>query len=401
MRILISTWSLQVGGGEILALNLAAGLAARGHEIFVFNQRAHLVDQALVQRLLPPAVQVLSMADRPIRSFVAYKLDAVWQRLGRPARHYEQAQQAYLAWCIKQYQIDLLHSHATYSDRLCLPVAQAAGVPLVITEHGEYTQHTREGRRDFLPILQQAQAIAAVSDFCRQVLVANLPGLPLTETVYNGVVLTAAANAGTAMRQQLGIPAEAFVLGMAARGRPDKGWQCAIAAFRQLRAQAIGRPVRLVLIGSSEYLDELRQQCATETDILFTHRVPNPDFYLAGLDVGLLPTYFAAEALPLVVIEYMASGKPTIATRVGGIPELLQPTTGDTGQLLPLSRDTGQPDPSELAAAMLRYYTDATLYATHAAHTYEVRRNFTMPTCVAHYEKLYARAVTTLVVVRL
>lgn len=391
MRILISTWSLQVGGGEILALNLAAGLATRGHEVFVFNQRAHLVDKALVQRLLPASVQVLSMADRPARSFVAYKLDAVRQRLSRSARHYEQAQRAYLAWCVKAYQIELVHSHATYSDQLCEPVTRAAGVPLVVTEHGEYAQFTREGRRDFLPVLQGAQAIAAVSDYCRRTLADNLPNLPLLQTVYNGVILHPGPDAARIMREQLGIPAEAFVLGMAARGRADKGWQCAIEAFRLLRSDKLGRPLRLVLVGGSEYLDGLRQQCAAEPEIIFTGRVPNPDFYLAGFDVGLLPTYFAAEALPLVIIEYMTCGKPTVATRMGGIPELLQPPGGDTGQLLELDPATGQPDPAALATALRRYRDDSALYAAHAQRALEVAQSqFSMPTCVARYEQLYA-----------
>ncbi len=396
VRVLIATWSLQVGGGEILALNLAAGLAAQGHEVFVFNQRAHLVDEALVRRLLPPAVRVLSMADQPIRSYLAYKLDAVRQRLGQSAQHHEQAQQTYLAWCIKHYRIELIHSHATYSDQLCEPVARAAGVPLVITEHGEYTQFTREGRRDFLPVLQGAQVIVAVSDYCRQTLTDKLPGLPRTETVYNGVVLQPGPYASREMRQQLGIPTEAFVLGMAARGRPDKGWQCAIDAFRQLRTDGLGRPQRLVLIGGSNYLTQLAQECAAEPDIVFTGRVPNPDFYLAGLDVGLLPTYFAAEALPLVVIEYMTCGKPTVATRIGGIPELLQPASGDAGQLLELDPATGQPDPSALAAALRRYRDDPAIYAAHSQQAREAaQRSFTMASCVIQYEQLYTAVLAT------
>lgn len=63
MRILISTWSLQVGGGEVLAIDLAAELHRRGHEVFVFNQRAELIDHDVVQRLLPASIRVLSMAD--------------------------------------------------------------------------------------------------------------------------------------------------------------------------------------------------------------------------------------------------------------------------------------------------------------------------------------------------
>jgi glycosyltransferase involved in cell wall biosynthesis len=389
VRILLSTWSLQVGGGEILALNVAAGLARRGHEVFVFNQRAHLVNPELVKRLLPPEVRVLSLADRPWHSLAAYKADAVRQRLGGQAVYHERQQQAYLAACLRRYRIELLNSHATYSDRLCAPVARVANVPLVITEHGEYTQFTREGRQDFVPVLQAAQRILAVSNYCRQTLLDAWSGLPPVQTVYNGVIVTSAPDAAAAMRRQLGIPSEAFVVGMVARGRADKGWQCAIEAFQQLRAHAAGRPVRLVLVGGSEYLSQLQQAHTSETDIIFTGRVANSDFFIAGFDVGLLPTYFAAEALPLAIIEYMASGKPTIATRVGGIAELIEPASGATGQLLALDAHTGQPDPAALAQAMQCYYMNKVLYAMHATNARQASQSFSMDICVAHYEQLF------------
>ena len=393
MRVLISTWSLQVGGGEILALNLAAGLASLGHEVIVFNQRAHLIDEALVQRLLPSSVKVLSMADRPWLSFIAYKLDAVRQRMGLKPVYYERQQQAYLAKCLRDFRIDIINSHATYSDHVCMPVAQAAHIPLVITEHGEYTQFTREGRRDFLPVLQAAQRILPVSNYCCHTLKDALPGLPPLQTIYNGVVVQQEPDSGAEMRQQLGIPPNAFVLGMVARGRADKGWQYAINAFRLLRAQATGRPVYLVLVGGSEYLTSLEKDCAAEPDILFTGRVANPDFYVAGFDVGLLPTYFAAEALPLVIIEYMTSGKPTIATAVGGIPELVQGAIGATGQLVNLSASTKQPANEDIAAAMYLYYEDSMLYEAHVRNAKQVSRNFTMKACVEKYEQAFAQAL--------
>jgi glycosyltransferase involved in cell wall biosynthesis len=394
MRVLISTWSLQVGGGEILALNLAAGLANLGHEVVVFNQRAHLIDQALVQRLLPSSVKVLSMADRPLLSFIAYKLDALRQRVGRQPIYYERQQQTYLAKCLRDFRIDIVNSHATYSDRLCLPVAQAAHIPMVITEHGEYTQFTREGKRDFLSVLQAVQRILPVSKYCCHTLKDTLTGLPPLQTIYNGVVMQQEPDGGSAMRQKLDIPSQAFVLGMVARGRADKGWQCTIDAFRLLRAQATSRPVYLVLVGGSDYMTGLEKDCADEPDIIFTGRVANPDFYISGFDVGLLPTYFAAEALPLVIIEYMTSGKPTIATAVGGIPELLQGDAGATGQLVSLSPTTGQPAIEDVATAMQRYYDDNAFRQGHAHNAKQVSSNFTMKACVEKYEQAFAQVLS-------
>ncbi|WP_216726705.1 glycosyltransferase family 4 protein [Hymenobacter siberiensis] len=391
MRILISTWSLQVGGGEVLAMNLAAELHRRGHTVFVFNQRAELIDHELVARLLPPEVKVLSMADNPLTSFWAYKVNALQQRLGRPAIFYRQRQEAYLAACLQQHRIELVSSHATFSDAICAPVIQRLGLPMVITEHGEYNKFLFEGRCDFLPVLRSAQRILTVSNYCQLNLEHAFSDLPPIQTVYNGVVTKPYVAAD--VRRALGISPEAFVFGMVARGIAEKGWEYAVQAFRTVRALAQERPVRLVLVGGSDYLKQLQAECAADTDILFTGQVPNPDFYMAGFDVGLLPTYFRAEALPLAIIEYMVSGKPSIATRVGGIPELLEPTSGPTGVLIDVDAATYTPSLAMLTAAMRQYYLEPALYAAHNNNTLEASRRFTMAACAAQYEQAFQTAV--------
>lgn len=391
MRILISTWSLQVGGGEVLAMNLAAELHRRGHDVFMFNQRAELIDLALVDRLLPPEVKVLSMADNPRSTFWAYKVSAVQQRLGRPATFYNQRQKAYLADCLQRYRIELVNSHATVSDEICAPLAQKLGIPLVITEHGEYNKFLLEGRRDFVSVLRAAEQIIAVSRYCQHNLEHTLPELPPVQMVYNGVVTNAYDAAKT--RSTLNIPAEAFVFGMVARGIEDKGWKYAIQAFQQVKEAVPGQSLRLVLVGGSAYLQGLQAEFGADTDIIFTGQVPNPDFFLAGFDVGLLPTYFRAEALPLAIIEYMVTGKPTIATRVGGIPELIEPATGPTGQLVNIEPATYTPDLVMLTAAMQRYCAEPTLYEAHVQNCRRASDQFTMQNCATQYEHIFELAI--------
>ena len=393
MNILISTWSLQVGGGEVLAMNLAAELARRGHKVFLFNQRAELIDHDLVQRLLPPEVKVLSMADRPRRSFWAYKINALQQRLGRKGVFYLKQQQAYLTDCLKSYHIDLLNSHSTFSDELCASVVEKMSIPMVITEHGEYTRFALEGRRDFVNVLRTAKRILTVSHYCKGHLEHCFASLPVIKTVYNGVVTRTYEVAE--MRKALIIPVNAFVFGMVARGITEKGWLQAVQAFQLFKATASGQPVRLVLVGGSTYLRQLQTEYEADTDIHFVGQVPNSDFYISGFDVGLLPTYFAAEALPLAVIEYMVSGKPTIATQVGGIPELLNLPTGPTGQLILLDEHTHKPRVDMLVAAMQRYYENTDLYAMHASNAIAARENFTMKTCADQYEQAFAASRTT------
>lgn len=395
MRILISTWSLQVGGGEVLAMNLAAELHRRGHTVFVFNQRAELIDRDVVQRLLPAGIRVLSMADKPRSSFWFYKINALQQKLGLGGDFYLKRQQAYLADCLVSNKIELVSSHATFSDLVCSAVAKKLGIPLVITEHGDYSQYLLDGRRDFAPVLRAAHKILTVSNYCRDHLLKAFSDLPPLQTVYNGVVINQQLTA-EGMRHTLNIPAQAFLFGMVARGVEKKGWEYAIQAFQQLKAQVNDKHLRLVLVGGSPYLEQLREKYQHEHDIVFTGQVPNPDFYMAGFNVGLLPTYFQAEALPLAVIEYMVSGKPTIATQVGGVPELLDPATGATGQLIPLDPVTFRPDIDALTNAMRRYYEDELLYMSHTHNARVASVNFTMSACAVQYESVFADVACTM-----
>lgn len=374
-------------------MNLAAELHHRGHEVFVFNQRAELIDPALVARLLPPAVKVLSMTDKPWGSLVAYKINGLQHRLGKPATFYIRRQQAYLAECLRRYRIELVSSHSTYSDTICVPVVQRLGIPMVITEHGEYSHFLLDGRRDFAPVLRAARRILTVSHYCQRNLEAAFTDLPPMKTVYNGVV--AVAHDGQQMRQMLGIPAEAFVFGMVSRGIEQKGWKYAVQAFRELRLKLPDQDMRLVLVGGSAYLKQLQTECAAEADIVFTGQVPNPDFYIAGCNVGLLPTCFQTEALPLAVIEYMVCGKPSIATRVGGVPELLEPATGPTGLLVDMDMAISAPSVPMLTDAMQRYCTDPSLYAAHVQNCQRASNQFTMENCAAQYEDVFEQAIVT------
>jgi L-malate glycosyltransferase len=391
MRILISTWSLKVGGGEVLAMNLAAELSRRGHEVFVFNQRAMLIDHDLVKRLLPSNVKVLSMADKPLRSFWANKGNSLQQRLGQPVTFYDQQQRAYLAECLQRYRFDIVSSHSTFSDQMCAPVIKKMGIPLVITEHGDYSAFLLDGRQDFIPALRTAECILTVSNYCKRMLQQAFTELPPIQTIYNGVV--SHPYDGALMRQQLAIPAAAFVFGMVARGIDEKGWRFAIQAFQQLKSSATGPPLYLVLVGGSDYLRQLQAEYGSDLYIVFTGQVPNPDFFVAGFDVGLLPSYFRSEALPLAVIEYMASGKPSVATRVGGVPELLEPATGSTGLLVDIEANTYTPDLAMLTSNMRRYYLEPALYVVHAQNARVASKQFTMSSCTTQYEQTFQSVV--------
>ena len=129
---------------------------------------------------------------------------------------------------------------------------------------------------------------------------------------------------------------EALVAGLAANLEPWKGVDVLLEAARRMQA-----PLRLEIYGDGSLRGELEQQSAG-LDARFHGFVQEMTEAVAGLDVLVQPS--RAENLPLAVLQAMAAGLPVIATRVGGIPEVV--VDGETGILV-------EPDDPEAIADAL------------------------------------------------
>jgi glycosyltransferase involved in cell wall biosynthesis len=104
---------------------------------------------------------------------------------------------------------------------------------------------------------------------------------------------------------------------------------------------------------------------------------------LAHLDVLVLPSVY--EELGSVMVEAMASGVPVVATRVGGIPELVR--DGETGLLV-----DGRCDVDELARAIDRLLEDHDLRARLGAAARDRAREYSWPALAERITALYSAA---------
>ena len=122
-------------------------------------------------------------------------------------------------------------------------------------------------------------------------------------------------------------PQDEIVLGFAGRMMPEKNHRMLIEAFALARKKYSN--VRLRLLGGGRLEPELREQVRSlglEDSVEFcgfSHDVPG---FLSSLDIFILPSNF--EALPLCLIEAIASGIPVISTSVGGAPAIVRNTDG-------------------------------------------------------------------------
>ena len=177
-----------------------------------------------------------------------------------------------------------------------------------------------------------------------------------------------------------------IVIGTVARVQDVKNHRLLVEALARLHARhpQLATRVKLSIVGDGPLLPAVRQQVQ---NLGLQDAVWLPG---ARVDIGsLLHTFtmFAlpslAEGTPVSMLEAMACGLPVVASRVGGIPEVVD--DGVQGLLVPVG------DVEALAQAMARYALDADLRARHgrAART-RVEERFSMRAMLAAYGDLYA-----------
>jgi glycosyltransferase involved in cell wall biosynthesis len=128
---------------------------------------------------------------------------------------------------------------------------------------------------------------------------------------------------GADVRGELAIPATAPVVMTACQLRPEKALEVLVAAAERLRPEF--PDLKVLIAGDGPEEQALRQQIAAarleDTVLLLGTRRDVPDL-LAATDVAVCCSDF--EGTPLSVMEYMGAGKPVVATRVGGLPEMIE-----------------------------------------------------------------------------
>jgi len=151
------------------------------------------------------------------------------------------------------------------------------------------------------------------------------------------------------IRYELGLPDHALVIGVVARLVPYKGHADLIAALPRILQAA--PTTRLVFIGDGPAAPDLRHQVhevGLTDQVHFLGERRDIPRLLRALDVFVLPSH--QEGLGLAIIEAMAAGLPVVATRVGGIPDVV--IEGETGLLV----EPG--NPAELAEAIIQLLTN-------------------------------------------
>jgi teichuronic acid biosynthesis glycosyltransferase TuaC len=134
-------------------------------------------------------------------------------------------------------------------------------------------------------------------------------------------------------RRELGLPATGKIALFVGRLEAAKGVRELVSAFSRLHSARGGQALHLVFAGSGTLDRELAPQASGESGITLAGlcTLPQVASYLRAADVLVLPSW--EEGTPNVILEALATGRPVVATRVGGIPDVVR--EGHTGLLVP------------------------------------------------------------------
>ncbi len=328
IRILRVIGRLNVGGPALHVAYLSAGLAKRGYETtLVAGSVARGED---------------SMA------FVAESLGVSVVRLGEMRRDISPLRDsvalAHLVRLIRETRPHILHTHMAKAGAVGRLAALASGdarPPVVLhTFHGHVLRHYFDPvRTTAFRLLERwlarsTTALVAVSPQVRDELVelGVAPGKQFA-VVRLGIELSArvgSEDGRVEQRRLLGISPDRFVVGWIGRMTAVKRADHVLLAFRQLRESGVDACLCLVGDGPDRPAIERRaHELGIMRDTLFLGFQQDVAPFYAAFDALLLPS--ASEGTPVSAIEALAAGRPVVATRVGGVPDVVR--DGEDGLL--------------------------------------------------------------------
>ncbi len=254
---------------------------------------------------------------------------------------------------LRTERIDVLHSHQFGSNLWASILGRIAGTPVVIAHEHNWSFEGQRLRRllDRYVIAPGASAFLAVSRETRRGMI-ELEGIDPERVRFVPLgIATPATTPEADVRAELGIADQAPVIGTTCTLRPEKALDVLVRSaaillddFPDLRLLIAGEgPDR----GRVEAL--IDQLGLGETVTLLGGRGDIPDF-LQALDVAVCSSNW--EGSPLSVMEYMEAELPVVATRVGGIPDMI--SSGLEGVLVP----PGNPEAIAAAVADLLRHPD-------------------------------------------
>jgi N-acetyl-alpha-D-glucosaminyl L-malate synthase BshA len=321
LRLAITCYP-SVGGSGILASQLGEQLARRGHEVhFVSYERPFRLDASAPGIFFHP----VNVNEYDLFKYPDYTLPLSVK----------------LAEVSRRYDLDLMHAHyaVPHAVAACLARQMLGGdrPRLITTLHG--TDTTLIGRDpSYQPVIRHAiehsAGVTAVSEFLREETMRIFGVAREIRVIHNFFAPARPSRTRQQVRDALGIGDRFLVLHMSnlrAGKRVDHLLRVIAAARRRDR-------IHLLILAGGDFTPYRRlvAELGIEDRVTVMTSVPDVENYLNAADLGLYTSDY--ESFGLSILESMFHRHPVLATRAGGVPEVV--IDGETG-FLPQPGDIG------------------------------------------------------------
>ena len=359
-HVLIGILGFSYGGGEIFPIHLANALRAIGTTVSILRM-SDVSDHADVRALLDPAI--------PVYDAIIVR-DMGGNRFLRDAG------------------ISIIHSHLASVEMLMLDQESVDG-PYMATLHGSYEAME-------LPRSRATKWAERVDQYAytaeRNLSPFDLAALGADKFVKFRNAMPIDPRDLPQTRADLGIPADAVVFTLVARGIEGKGWEEAVRAYQALRARRPDAVMALVAVGEGEKTDAAHLLAKDDPTIHFLGYIKEIHGVYRISDVALVPTRFSGESFPLCLIQAMQAGIPSIATDVGEIKAMIQPEGLSGGLIIPNLED----DDAFVAAvsAQMEAILDPSRRAKLSENARRLGEDFGIDALAHRYLELYQQVIT-------
>lgn len=328
-----------VGGAQENTLLTAIGLIEKGHDVVLLTGPSEGPEGKLFDKMKAPGLKVVEMpylvrSLNPLKDFQAY---------------------IFMKTFFKKANFDVVHTHSSKAGVIGRIAAHAAKIPLVVhTVHGLAFHKYEKAWKNRIYINAEKFAagrchkiFAVAQAMIDQCLEAGIGPESKFKVVYSGMELENFLNCkpDPELKKELEIPENSFVVGKIARLFPLKGYEYFIPAA--IKIAEIRKDVHFLIVGDGIMKEDICKQidkAGIRNRFSFSGLVPPDQVHRYTALMDILAHLSVREGLPRTVVQALASGKPAVAFKLDGTPEVLK--NGVTGFL-------AEPENSRQAADLI------------------------------------------------
>jgi len=362
LRVLHLTFNMGIGGTEQVIRQLVQGMRSEGVESEIL----------CIDGFIGPIGEALHQSGIPVHK-VARKQGFDWSLIAAIRKR------------LREGRFNVVHCHQYTPWIYGWLAALKLPAKVVFTEHGRfYPDRYRYKAILINPLMALfTPSVVAISSATKEALVRYefVPRKKI-QVIYNGIAPLKRDNIeALKIRDNLGIPKDAFVVGTVSRLDPVKNQGMMLRAFKEFSEKRADTYLLMVGDGpDKEKLISLASEYGISDRTIFTGFINNPVHHLSAMDVFLLSSH--TEGTSMTLLEAMSLGIPSVATRVGGSPEII--ADGVTGIL------TEPNEPSSFSVAIEALCQNSALRAKAGSDSIKrFDERFSAPAMVSQYREAY------------